>query len=113
MPAPTSGAACCASTAGRCWRWAWCAGYLGAAPTLLWAASAATLVFAPLLLVVSVWLYTLVFAFAACLVRALLPGRAAAAAQLPTRQRRRGSPLPPCGRLAGADRRRMPPDAAP
>jgi len=40
-------------------------GYLGAAPTLLWAVSAATLIFAPLLVVVSVWLYTLVFAFAA------------------------------------------------
>ena len=40
-------------------------GYLGAAPTLLWAAGAATLIFAPLLMLVSVWLYTLVFAFAA------------------------------------------------
>ena len=41
------------------------AGYLGAAPSLLWAVSAAALVLAPLLVVVSVWLYTLVFAFAA------------------------------------------------
>jgi hypothetical protein len=41
-------------------------GYLGAAPSLLWAASAATLIFAPILAVASVWLYTLVFAFAAC-----------------------------------------------
>ena len=40
-------------------------GYLGAAPSLLWAVSAMTLVLAPLLIVVSVWLYTLVFAFAA------------------------------------------------
>jgi hypothetical protein len=40
-------------------------GFLGAAPSLLWAASALTLVFAPLLIVVSVWLYTLVFAFSA------------------------------------------------
>jgi hypothetical protein len=38
-------------------------GYLGAAPSLLWAVSAATLVLAPLLVVLSVWLYTLVFAF--------------------------------------------------
>ena len=38
-------------------------GYLGAAPSLLWAASAALIVLAPLLVVVSVWLYTLVFAF--------------------------------------------------
>ncbi len=41
------------------------AGYLGAAPTLLWAMGVLTLVFAPLLVLVSVWLYTLVFAFTA------------------------------------------------
>ena len=40
-----------------------CTGYLGAAPALLWAVGAATLVLAPLLVVVSLWLYTLVFAF--------------------------------------------------
>lgn len=40
-------------------------GYLGAAPSLLWAVSAFTLVFFPVLVVVSVWLYTLVFAFSA------------------------------------------------
>ena len=40
-------------------------GYLGAAPSLVWALSALTLVFAPLLIVVSVWLYTLVFIFSA------------------------------------------------
>lgn len=40
-------------------------GYLGAAPTLLWALGAAALIFAPVLVLVSVWLYTLVFAFAA------------------------------------------------
>lgn len=39
-------------------------GYLGALPALLWAVSAAALIFAPLLVLVSVWLYTLVFAFA-------------------------------------------------
>lgn len=38
-------------------------GYLGAAPSLLWALSAATLIFAPVLIALSVWLYTLVFAF--------------------------------------------------
>ena len=38
-------------------------GYLGAAPSLLWTASAALLVLAPILVVVAVWLYTLVFAF--------------------------------------------------
>jgi hypothetical protein len=41
------------------------AGYLGAAPSLIWAFGAMTLVFAPLLIAVSIWLYTLVFAFAA------------------------------------------------
>lgn len=40
-------------------------GYLGAAPSLLWAFSAITLVIAPLLVVVSIWLYTLVFGFSA------------------------------------------------
>jgi hypothetical protein len=38
-------------------------GFIGAAPSLLWAASAMALVFAPLLILVSIWLYTLVFAF--------------------------------------------------
>ncbi len=38
-------------------------GYLGAAPSLLWAVSAMTLVFAPFLILVSIWIYTLVFAF--------------------------------------------------
>jgi hypothetical protein len=41
-------------------------GYMGALPMLLWAASALTLIFAPVLVVLSVWLYTLVFALAAC-----------------------------------------------
>lgn len=40
-------------------------GYLGAAPSLLWAFSAMTLVLAPVLIAVSVWLYTLVFGFSA------------------------------------------------
>ena len=41
------------------------AGYLGAAPSLVWAVSAMMLVFAPLLIVAAVWIYTLVFAFSA------------------------------------------------
>jgi hypothetical protein len=40
-------------------------GYLGALPSLLWVSSAATLMLAPVLLMASVWLYTLVFVFAA------------------------------------------------
>ena len=41
-------------------------GYLGALPSLLWAASVATLILAPVLALVSVWLYTIVFVFASC-----------------------------------------------
>ncbi|CAN5558142.1 EI24 domain-containing protein [soil metagenome] len=40
-------------------------GYLGAAPALIWAISATALLLAPILIVASVWLYTLVFAFSA------------------------------------------------
>ncbi|MBQ0961230.1 EI24 domain-containing protein [Ideonella sp. 4Y11] len=41
-------------------------GYLGAAPSLIWAVGgAAALIFAPVMIAVAVWLYTLVFAFAA------------------------------------------------
>ena len=40
-------------------------GYLGALPSMMWALNAATLIFAPLLVLASVWLYTLIFAFAA------------------------------------------------
>jgi Etoposide-induced protein 2.4 (EI24) len=40
-------------------------GLMGAVPALVWAIGALALVLAPLLLMVSVWLYTLVFAFAA------------------------------------------------
>ena len=40
-------------------------GYLGAAPSLLWAVSAVSLVFAPFVIALSVWLYMLVFAFSA------------------------------------------------
>lgn len=38
-------------------------GYMGAAPAALWALGAWTVVLAPLLIVASVWAYTLVFAF--------------------------------------------------
>lgn len=39
-------------------------GYLGAAPSLIWASGALSIALAPLLLPVAIWLYTLVFAFA-------------------------------------------------
>ena len=41
------------------------AGYLGAAPSIVWAAGAFAIVLAPVLLPVAVWIYTLVFAFSA------------------------------------------------
>lgn len=41
-------------------------GYLGALPSLIWAGGSAALMLAPLLAVVAVWLYTVVFVFAAC-----------------------------------------------
>jgi hypothetical protein len=39
-------------------------GYLGAAPSLLWASGGMFIVMAPLLVPLAIWLYTLVFAFA-------------------------------------------------
>ena len=39
-------------------------GYMGAAPTLLWAWGALAVILAPLLIPVAIWIYTLVFAFA-------------------------------------------------
>jgi len=39
-------------------------GYLGAAPSLLWASGAMLVALAPLLVPVAIWVYTLVFAFA-------------------------------------------------
>jgi Sulfate transporter CysZ/Etoposide-induced protein 2.4 len=69
------------------------AGYLGAAPSLLWALNALTIVLAPMLIPLSVWLYTLVFAFSALwLVHYCL-------AQL---QRMRGAARPPATAAAAA-----------
>jgi Etoposide-induced protein 2.4 (EI24) len=38
-------------------------GYLGAAPSVLWASGAMFMVFAPILVPLAIWIYTLVFAF--------------------------------------------------
>ena len=83
------------------------AGYLGAAPSLLWALSALTVVLAPMLIPLSVWLYTLVFAFSAlwfvhyCLAAAAAHARAAAAA---------GTGQCACGAAPSTDRRQaLPP----
>lgn len=40
-------------------------GYVGAAPSLVWASGALTIVLAPLLVPLAIWIYTLVFAFSA------------------------------------------------
>jgi hypothetical protein len=40
-------------------------GYLGAAPSLIWASGALAIVFAPLLIPLAIWIYTFVFAFSA------------------------------------------------
>jgi hypothetical protein len=83
-------------------------GYLGAAPSLLWALSALALVLAPLLILASIWLYTLVFAFSALwfthfLLAALRDLRAleSAPAALAAAPHRSGPPLQAVGPTAG------------
>lgn len=68
-------------------------GYLGAAPAALWALGAFTVILAPLMLVVSVWLYTMVFAFSSLwfahyLLAALQIQRAAEARPVPVSELR-------------------------
>jgi hypothetical protein len=77
-------------------------GYLGAAPSLLWAVSAAALVLAPLLVLLSVWLYTLVFAFAGLwfahfALAALQRLRLQAAVDVPAATPPLAAALPPAG----------------
>jgi len=75
-------------------------GALGAAPSLLWAVSALTLVLAPFLILVSIWLYTLVFAFSSLwfahyLLAALQRLREAEGAAAPPASIALPGPLPP------------------
>ena len=79
-------------------------GTLGAAPSLLWAVSALTLVLAPFLILVSIWLYTLVFAFSSLWFAHYL-----LAALQRLRRRRDGDGRPPAGIAAC---RPAPPPAA-
>jgi hypothetical protein len=54
---------------GRRWSLLWMGvvcGYLGTLPSLIWTMGSAALLFAPFLMLVAVWLYTVVFIFAAC-----------------------------------------------
>jgi hypothetical protein len=72
-------------------------GFLGAAPSLLWAFGAVALIFAPFVIALSVWLYTLVFAFSALwfahyLLAALARRRAVADAEAAVQPA--GTPLP-------------------
>jgi hypothetical protein len=66
-------------------------GYLGAAPSLVWVSGAMTVVLAPVLIPLAIWIYTLVFAFSSlwfahyCL---------AALAQLRAGQGRQTLPVP-------------------
>ncbi|HIV73422.1 MAG TPA: EI24 domain-containing protein [Candidatus Aquabacterium excrementipullorum] len=74
-------------------------GYLGAAPAALWALSAFTIIFAPVLVVVSVWLYTLVFAFSSLwfahyLLAALQIHRASEARAVPVSELRPADAMP-------------------
>ena len=73
------------------------AGYLGAAPSLVWAVSATMLIFAPLLIVVAVWIYTLVFAFSALWFAhyTLAALQALRAAQRPVLEPMMAAPPPP------------------
>lgn len=41
-------------------------GYLGTLPTLIWSAGGMALLFAPFLMLLAVWMYTVIFVFAAC-----------------------------------------------
>jgi hypothetical protein len=80
-------------------------GYLGAAPSLLWASGVLFVAMAPLLVPVAIWVYTLVFAFSALwfahyLLAALGSLRAAHASAAP------GEPLPA---VPGADVVALPP----
>jgi hypothetical protein len=78
-------------------------GAFGAAPSLLWAVSALTLVLAPVLIVVSIWIYTLMFAFSSLwfahyLLAALQRLRAAEGAAVSPASIALPGPLPPDSR---------------
>jgi hypothetical protein len=79
-------------------------GYLGAAPSMIWAVGAVTFVFAPLLIAISIWLYTLIFAFAA-----LWFSHYALAALAALRQRSTADTVPPAPAALTAS---LPPDVA-
>lgn len=73
-------------------------GYLGAAPSLVWASGALVIVFAPVLVPLAVWIYTLVFAFSA-----LWFAHYALSALQVLRAEREGVQVVPAARSAPAD----------
>ena len=86
-------------------------GYLGAAPSLLWASGAMFIAMAPLLVPLAIWIYTLVLAFASLWfahygLAALQARRAAEAAAVPP-------PAPPDPALIIENEPRTPPPATP
>jgi hypothetical protein len=85
-------------------------GYLGAAPSLLWASGALFIAMAPLLVPVAIWIYTLVFAFAslwfAHYALACLQQLRATRRPVGTDEVVELSPLPPAG--SSGDRSRLP-----
>jgi hypothetical protein len=73
-------------------------GYLGAAPSLLWASGAMFIALAPILVPMAVWIYALVFAFASLwfthyLLEALQHSRLASAPQASTPAPRYTDPI--------------------
>ncbi|MDP2415922.1 MAG: EI24 domain-containing protein [Hydrogenophaga sp.] len=75
-------------------------GYLGAAPSLLWASGAMFIALAPLLVPVAIWVYTLVFAFASLwfahfALAALQQLRAEAGVEVLDAEPRTSTPQPP------------------
>jgi hypothetical protein len=91
-------------------------GYLGAAPSLLWASGAMFIAMAPLLVPVAIWIYTLVFAFASLwfahfALAALQALRSAVPAQPPTQPSPEVFDLEPASAPASPPAQPLPPPA--
>ena len=78
-------------------------GYLGAAPSLLWASGVLFVALAPVLLPIAIWVYTLVFAFSALWFGHFLLAALAALRDEPAEPAPPPPPLPGTPPLLGAD----------
>ena len=78
-------------------------GYLGAAPSLLWASGVLFVAMAPVLLPIAIWVYTLVFAFSALWFGHFLPAALAALRAEPAQPAPPPPPPPEAPPLLGAD----------